>query len=200
MCCRVSTYLTETTKTTEPILAMSAVPLEVQRKAATMTLRLDLPALAKRRCYRHGSSHGDTDLTFANALALKINGPFDWCEIHWPPHGNFCSLRVLLKKTFHCGEVSIHLAKATTMSTISSTKWQLTVYKLYAARSVGLPVAYVFIVFRTKRLIREHALIVICSSSGSTTTLLCSHWFGWVLPTMTTKEEAYRGISATIRT
>lgn len=82
--------------------------LEEQRKAATNALRSDLTALAEQRCYRNGCGRSGTDLSFANALARKVNSFRR--EVYWPPHDNYWSLRDLLKQTFHCGDVSIHLA------------------------------------------------------------------------------------------
>lgn len=92
----------------QTVLTLSVVLLEEQRKAATNTLRFELPALAEQRCYRNGCGRTGTDLTFANALAREINSHRR--EMYWPPHDNYWSLRDLLKQTFHCGDVSIHLA------------------------------------------------------------------------------------------
>jgi hypothetical protein len=86
------------------------VLLEEQRKAATMAFRFELPTLAEQRCYRHGCGRTGTDLAFGSALALKINGPSYRKELYWPPHDDSLSLRKILKKAFHCGDVSIHVA------------------------------------------------------------------------------------------
>jgi len=98
--------------TTEPVLKMNAVLLEEQRNTAGMSLRFELPAFATQRCYRRGCSNTGTDVTISHVLALKINSnsTSDRREVYWPPQDNQYSLRDLLRKTFHCGEVGIHLA------------------------------------------------------------------------------------------
>lgn len=92
------------------VLTIHAVLLEEQRKAATTSFRYGLPALTQQRYYRHGCGNTGTDLTFANALARKINSFANRDQLYWPPHDNSTSLRNLLKKAYHCGDVDIHLA------------------------------------------------------------------------------------------